>query len=141
MMVYQIGPNGQRSGIGMVNSFISKQNPGMVVLVGMDYDDWDPDPSQWLPGEYEVQIFNGNFFKVSGRFTITGIPPTTKPTVTPSFTPSNTPLPTNTRTPTLTRTIKPTQTPVPTRTATITRTPTSTRTPTITKTPTPLPGG
>lgn len=108
---------------------------------GYDYVDWDPDPSQWLPGEYEVQIFNGNFFKVSGRFTITGIPPTTKPTATPSFTPSNTPLPTNTRTPTLTRTIKPTKTPVPTRTATITRTPTSTRTPTITKTPTPLPGG
>jgi hypothetical protein len=89
---------------------------------GYDYVDWDPDPSQWLPGEYEVQIF-------------------TKPTATPSFTPSNTPLPTDTRTPTLTRTIKPTKTPAPTRTATLTRTPTSTRTPTKTRTPTPYPGG
>lgn len=95
---------------------------------GYGYTDWNPDPSQWLPGEYEVQIFNGLFFKVSGRFTITGVPPTPRPTFTPSFTPSNTPLPSVTRTPTITRTIKPSQTPVPTRTPTVTRTPTITKT-------------
>jgi hypothetical protein len=103
---------------------------------GYGYTDWDPDPSLWIPGDYEVQIFNGVIFKVSGRFTITGEPPTPKPTITPSFTPSNTPLPTSTRTPTLTKTIKPTRTLVPTRTPTITRTPTKTRTPTITRTAT-----
>lgn len=107
---------------------------------GYGYTDWNPDPSQWLPGEYEVQIFNGNFFKVSGRFTITGNPPTPKPTPTPSFTPSNTPFPTVTRTPTLTRTIKPSRTPAPTRTPTLTRTPTNTRTPTITREATQVPG-
>jgi hypothetical protein len=91
---------------------------------GYGYTDFEQDPSLWYPGEYEVQIFNGSFFKVSGRFTVTGIPPTPKPTITPSFTPSNTPLPTSTRTATVTKTIKPTKTPLPSRTPTITRTPT-----------------
>ena len=91
---------------------------------GYGYTDLEQDPSLWIPGEYEVQIFNGNFFKVSGRFSVTGIPPTPKPTLTPSFTPSNTPLPTSTRTATVTKTLKPTKTPVPSRTPTITRTPT-----------------
>ncbi len=39
---------------------------------------------QWLPGEYEVQIFIGQTFKTSGRFTITG----NKPAATPSLTPT-----------------------------------------------------
>lgn len=39
---------------------------------------------QWLPGDYEVQIFVGQTFKTSGRFTITG----SKPTATPSLTPT-----------------------------------------------------
>ncbi len=97
---------------------------------GYGYTDWQPDPSSWIPGEYEVQLYNGNFFKVSGRFTVTGAAPTPKPSITPSFTASNTPLPTSTRTPTLTKTTKPSKTPVPTRTPTITRTPTLTKSPT-----------
>ncbi len=97
---------------------------------GYGYTDWQPDPSSWIPGEYEVQLFNGTFFKVSGRFTVTGEAPTPKPSITPSFTSSNTPLPTSTRTPTITKTTKPSNTPVPTRTPTITRTSTITKSPT-----------
>lgn len=41
-------------------------------------------PEQWLPGDYEVQIFVGQTFKTSGRFTITG----SRPAATPSLTPT-----------------------------------------------------
>jgi len=41
-------------------------------------------PEQWLPGDYEVQIFVGQTFKSSGKFTITG----NKPLPTPSLTPT-----------------------------------------------------
>ena len=37
---------------------------------GIGYSDWNPDPSQWLAGEYEVQIFVGNSWKTSGRSAI-----------------------------------------------------------------------
>lgn len=90
---------------------------------GYGYTDWRPDPSEWLPGEYEVQIFNGMLWKVSGRFTVTGVAPTQRPSPTPTFTPTITNTPTPTRTPTATRTIRPTATPIPTKTLSPTRTP------------------
>jgi type VI secretion system secreted protein VgrG len=68
---------------------------------------WEPDdPSQWIPGNYEVQIFVGHEWKVVGRFIIEGDPPTPAPSATPSLTPlpSRTPLPTETRWNTLTPT-------------------------------------
>jgi type VI secretion system secreted protein VgrG len=127
---------------------------------GLGYTDWAPDPSEWLPGLYEVQIFVGNQFKQSGFFTVEGEPPTPVPTQTPTntstptrtFTPTRTPRPTLTPTPTRTPrpspqpyysptpTIKPTPYPTltrtPTPTITQTRTPTPTHTPTLTRTPT-----
>jgi len=104
---------------------------------GLGFTDWDPDSSEWLPGEYEVQLFVGLDWKQSGRFTVTGIPPTSAPTDTP------------TNTPTPTRTLTPTRTPRPSVTATLipsetltrtpyispTRTPSKTPWPTVTKTP------
>ena len=33
---------------------------------GLGFTDWAPDPSEWLPGDYEVQIFVGLLFKISG---------------------------------------------------------------------------
>ncbi|HEY9076894.1 MAG TPA: hypothetical protein VIO61_10190 [Anaerolineaceae bacterium] len=92
---------------------------------GFGYTDWDPPADQWKPGEYEVQIFIGSIWKRSGRFTVTGNPPTSAPTLSP----------TRTVTPTRTPGPSPTYTPVPTGTPTITRT--ITLTPTISLTPTP----
>ncbi len=81
---------------------------------GYGYTECAPPPDQWLPGEYEVQIYVGETWKVSSRFVVTGKPPL----------PSATPIPS--RTPTLTRT----------STATSTITPTFTETKTITTSPT-----
>jgi type VI secretion system secreted protein VgrG len=50
---------------------------------------------QWLPGEYEIQIFYAETWMVSTRFEVYGDPPTPTPTFTP------TPSPTPTSTPTL----------------------------------------
>ena len=41
-------------------------------------------PEQWLPGEYEVQIFVGQTYKTSGKFTITGSLPAATPSLTPT---------------------------------------------------------
>lgn len=60
---------------------------------GHGYTECEPD--QWLPGEYEVQIFYAQTWMVSTRFVIYGDPPTPTPTFTP------TPSPTPTSTPTL----------------------------------------
>jgi hypothetical protein len=98
---------------------------------GLGFSDWEPEPHEWLVGEYEVQIFAGLTWKISGVFTVTGDPPTPIPSATP--TPTNTP--TNTLTPT--RTPWPTATPVPTATPRPTRTPYIS--PTITPSPTPWP--
>jgi serine/threonine protein kinase len=65
---------------------------------GMGYTRWEPSPEEWLPGQYEVQIFIGLEFKVSGRFTLTGDAPTPQPSSTPTATLTHTPLPTATRT-------------------------------------------
>lgn len=103
---------------------------------GLGFTDWEPSPEEWLEGEYEVQLFVGMSWKVTGQFIVEGEPPTPKPTDTPTSTS------TSTNTPTSTRTLRPTATPTATRTPrpTLTSTPvptrTPTRTPTITKTPT-----
>ena len=109
---------------------------------GLGYTDWQPPPEEWLPGLYEVQIFVGLTWKVSGTFTVEGEAPTPAPTDTPT----KTPIPS--RTPTLTRTPRPTGTPTPPRptrppyispTPTLSRTPwpTSNATPTLKPTPWP----
>lgn len=98
---------------------------------GYGFTDWAPDPSAWLPGNYEVQIFNGVDWKVSGQFTVTGDAPAPVPTATSTFTPSITPSITPSRTQVPTKTLRPTNTTVPTRTSTNTRTPTRTKTPTV----------
>jgi type VI secretion system secreted protein VgrG len=68
---------------------------------GSGYTDWNPDPSEWLPGKYEVQIFSGNYWAGSGRFIVQGDAPTAVATMTPS----------PTLTPTLTHTPSATSTP------------------------------
>ena len=52
----------------------------------------------WQPGNYEVQIFVGEDWKVVGRFIVQGNPPAAPPTSTPTLTPkpTKTPLPTGT---------------------------------------------
>ena len=102
---------------------------------GYGYTDCQPDSDEWLSGEYEVQIFIGEQWKSSNRFTVAGDP--VKPSNTPSATPtiSSTPTSTSTftstpsRTPTYTRTPSKTFTPRPTNTKTRTPPPTSTMRP------------
>jgi hypothetical protein len=112
---------------------------------GVGYTDWNPDPSMWLTGEYEIQIFVGESWKTSGRFTVEGQPPTAAPSATPTFTPtstrtlrpSDTHVPSQTPTPRLsyfTPTLTPQNTHAPTPTITPI-TPTSTHAPTYTNTP------
>lgn len=90
---------------------------------GYGYTYWEPSSEQWRSGFYEVQIFVGSQWKVSGFFNVTGEPPT--PTITPTPTQTATISNTPTRTPTVTST----STRWPTATFTITLTPTRTRTP------------
>ena len=73
---------------------------------GIGVANWARDPVAWLAGDYEVQIFVGAVWKASGRFSLSGEPPTFTPTASatgtpkasatpfPSATPSGTPLPT-----------------------------------------------
>jgi hypothetical protein len=106
---------------------------------GLGYTDWPPELANWLPGEYQVQIFVGSEIKVSGTFTVEGEPPTPRPTAT--GTPTITPMPTATRT----ATPRPSSTPIPSRTPRPTLTPsqiptiTPTRTPYVPPTETPKP--
>jgi len=108
---------------------------------GYGYTECTKDVAEWQPGIYEVQMFVGNTWKTSGRFTIIGIPPTNTATITPTSTTtrtftstvSRTPLPSFTASITSTRT----STPTITQTSTITRTPTRTLTFTPTRTPRP----
>ena len=57
---------------------------------GYGYTDWNPSASDWLPGNYEVQLFVGDHWWQSGRFKVTGTAPTAG-TTTLSPTPSRTP--------------------------------------------------
>ncbi|MCB2179595.1 hypothetical protein KQH54_00570 [bacterium] len=98
---------------------------------GLGYTDWDPDPTEWEPGLYTVQIFVGLDFKVGADFEVVGMPATA------TFTSTLTPTQTYTTTPTLTPTRTITLTPTPTKTRWPTHTPTFTLTPRPTLTPAP----
>jgi hypothetical protein len=90
---------------------------------GLGFTEWEAPASEWLPGNYEVQIFSGLNWKVVDRFILEGDAPTPLPTSTlpPTSTPSRTPTATTTFT--------------PTRTPTRTLTPTPSQTPGVTATP------
>jgi hypothetical protein len=89
---------------------------------GYGYTEWEAPASEWLPGNYQVQVFVGLDWKVVGEFLLEGEAPTAIPTASPSLTltPSKTLTPTNTgtptRTPTATKTPIPTLTPLPSAT-------------------------
>ncbi|MFC1996920.1 hypothetical protein ACFLXI_04850 [Chloroflexota bacterium] len=91
---------------------------------GYGYSEWHPKAEEWLPGEYQVQLFLGFDWYQVDFFNIIGNPPP----------------PTSTSTPTLTRTLPPSDTPSPTSKPTQTRTPSITPLPSSTPTRTPLPG-
>ena len=67
---------------------------------GIGYTDWDPAAELWLPGEYQVQLFLGTDFYLSGFFTVVGDPPTPTITPTPSITITPSPPPPVTPSPT-----------------------------------------
>lgn len=100
---------------------------------GFGYSDCLITADQWFPGNYEVQIFVGELWKISGIFSVIGEPPTPVPT--------ETPLPTETSTqPPATITPSLTDTPIPTIAATNTSQPptdTASVEPTATITPGP----
>jgi hypothetical protein len=76
---------------------------------GYGYTDWNPKPEEWLPGNYEVQIFIGTDWVRTGRFTVSASGPT------PST--SQTLAGTTARTPAVSPTSKVTRSPVlPTKT-------------------------
>ncbi len=68
---------------------------------GSGFSDWNPPPYDWMPGNYEVQIFIGEEYKTNGRFIVRGNPPPS-PIATPTLattstlTTIKTPLPTGT---------------------------------------------
>jgi type VI secretion system secreted protein VgrG len=57
---------------------------------GIGYTDWDPSPELWLPGEYQIQIFLGLDFYISGNFSVVGEPSRPAATLTPDVTSSPT---------------------------------------------------
>jgi len=109
---------------------------------GFGYTQCSPSSDEWLPGEYETQIYVGTTWIVSSRFTVIGEPikpsitptPTRTATVTGTATSTKTPTPTRTPSPTSGPSLTPTMSPTPT----LSRTPipTSTRRPTLTPRPT-----
>lgn len=50
---------------------------------GAGYTDWNPSPEYWRAGNYEVQIFVGENYETSGRFTVEGAVPMGLSTATP----------------------------------------------------------
>jgi hypothetical protein len=82
------------------------QNPGETTG-GYGYTDCVDPVDGWRAGSYEVQIFVGTEWKVVGRFTIEGDPPTQTPTASPTFSLTPTATRTPTRTPTRTKTTTP----------------------------------
>jgi hypothetical protein len=67
---------------------------------GSGYTDWDPAPELWLPGEYQIQLFIGTDFILSGNFTVVGDLPTSTITLTPTVTITPSPSPSQTPSPT-----------------------------------------
>ncbi|MBN2386842.1 MAG: hypothetical protein JXB85_07450 [Anaerolineales bacterium] len=84
---------------------------------GYGFSDWEPDPQEWLPGTYQVQIFVGLDWEVVGEFVVEGDPYTPTNTRTPTATPTPSRTPTMTPTPTRTLSPRPTDTLWPTATA------------------------
>jgi len=93
---------------------------------GYGYALCQPSPDQWQAGDYEFHMFIGKDYLLTGRFTVSGTPPTGTPTLTltPSLTFTLTPTQTFTPTPP-----PPTWTPAPTLTPSPTRTPVPSWTP------------
>ncbi|MBT3240351.1 MAG: hypothetical protein HON98_10180 [Chloroflexi bacterium] len=96
---------------------------------GYGFTDYEPEPEEWLPGVYQIQIFAGTELKTVGEFTVNGEAVTSTPTITQTLTPTATFTVTPTSTPTLTPTTTPTRTPWPTPTFLPTWTPRPTITP------------
>lgn len=71
------------------------------------------EPGQWLPGEYEIQMFIGESWMVSKRFTVVGDPPTPTPEPTPTNTHTATASPTWTASPSPSNTASPSASPAP----------------------------
>jgi hypothetical protein len=90
-------------------------------------------PDEWLPGNYEVQIFVGQEWKSVGRFVVQGQPDTATPTHVPTSTIADT----ATRLPVLTSTVTQTRQPTFTITPSRTRPATDTAWPSQTPSPTP----
>jgi hypothetical protein len=108
---------------------------------GYGYTECNPSSEQWLPGDYDVQIYIGTQWIVSSRFIVTGEAATPTRTGTPTRTPTNTSTLTPSRTisptkgPTLSQTPRPTPTQTSPPTSTRTRVPTSTMIPSWTPKP------
>ena len=68
-----------------------ESNPWDGSTGGYGYTNCNLSSDLWQPGEYEVRIFVGIDWKSSGRFTVTGAPPTAKPTASPTRTIGPTP--------------------------------------------------
>lgn len=105
-----------------------ESGPWLGSTGGYGYSECAPPADQWLPGDYEMQIFVGIQWKGTGRFKVVGNPPP-PPSATGTSTPSRTPLPTSTitltPTPSLTPTpFPPTWTPIPSDTRWPSQTPT-----------------
>ena len=111
---------------------------------GYGFSEWHPNAAEWLPGEYQVQLFLGYDWYQVDFFDVIGNPPPPTPTLSPTATETALPSQTPTRTPTPTPTLTPTRTQPPTATRTSTPIPgtvlpTDTPTPTLTKPPTATP--
>ncbi len=107
---------------------------------GAGFSEWIPDADDWLPGEYQVQVFVGLDWIVVGDFIVEGDPPTVTPTTTATSTITPTHLASATATTGASPTpspVPPTKTPQPTATITPSYTPWPTVTPSKTKTPVP----
>ena len=104
---------------------------------GFGFTDWSPEPEEWLPGLYQVQIFIGLEFKILGEFQVEGEAVTSTPTQTTTLTPTISLTPTQPSPATITPTRTPSITPWPTRTREATITSWPTKTPAATNTPWP----
>ena len=107
---------------------------------GVAVASWLRPAAEWEAGEYEVQVFVGTDWKVSGRFVLDGAPPTGTSSPAATTTPSFTQTSPASRTPTITPTATASPRPPPTRTSPPTHTltprpvPTSTAMPSSTST-------